>query len=629
MVPASIVSGMRPLGFDGLVLVATLVVTIWCTVSVRRERLQLSLESEASLPIGVAPPPDEGASSSQTAGILAGLRTFAASARALCRITWTVPALLVVLAATGQISSAPGRTAHAGIAVVLAAALGALLLQRVSDRRHWIERDWRTPARTGIGVALIVAAHLIARASDPVLLRFALSGVLERRLHVAIDNLDNVLLGVISAVVGGILVSRGIALTKSGRVKDSDAALSVPPRMRDLIRRGGRRPLAAAGALLAAVCWRLADGRSAPWEVVAWIGGLVLLTFAAHACDRAAGTPVTLGLARIDIVALLGLIASGLAVGVFRLATAPDSLMGDEGAFWTTALEIARGRQHPSIFGLGVYSFPVFSSYGQAAVLRVTGENLWGWRFGSALPAVLGVVPTYLLAKELFGRRVAATSGTLLVTTPFFLAFARLGYNNAQSILPVTLTLFLAYAGLQRRSALFLCGAGIAAGFGFSTFTAARLGLVVVALFFGRLALMRRMDRRTADAPADGLPALGVVFATAWAATAAPFLLYGNATDPVTLRVKLLESAFPNAFYARSIFPDAELFRDHAPFVIDGQTFFFRPDLYGILIGRGVVRTLLSFNMGGLVHEHFIVGALAGPLGAVLLAIGIAVAVAR
>jgi hypothetical protein len=43
-----------------------------------------------------------------------------------------------------------------------------------------------------------------------------------------------------------------------------------------------------------------------------------------------------------------------------------------------------------------------------------------------------------------------------MLVTPYFIAFERLGYNNSQSIAPVTLSLYLLHVGLKRGSALYL-----------------------------------------------------------------------------------------------------------------------------------------------------------------------------
>jgi hypothetical protein len=110
---------------------------------------------------------------------------------------------------------------------------------------------------------------------------------------------------------------------------------------------------------------------------------------------------------------------------------------------------------------------------------------------------------------------------------------------------------------------------------------------------------------------------------------AAPLVIYGSSNFPVESRSKTLEAVFPNLVYARSLYSDAALFRDHGPITIDQSQFFFRPDLYVAMIGRGFFESAMAFVNKSFIHEHFIAAPLSGPIGGVLLAVGIGAALSR
>jgi 4-amino-4-deoxy-L-arabinose transferase-like glycosyltransferase len=83
----------------------------------------------------------------------------------------------------------------------------------------------------------------------------------------------------------------------------------------------------------------------------------------------------------------------------------------------------------------------------------------------------------------------------LMVVNPYFLAFARLGYNNSQSLFPVTLAVYFLVIGLKNKNRFFLWLAGISAGLGFYTYFAAWLGLVILVLVFLSFFLRRSIDK--------------------------------------------------------------------------------------------------------------------------------------
>lgn len=534
--------------------------------------------------------------------------------------TVVVAAAAFLLIATGELRLRTDGSTRWKLLLALLGLAGACLLA-LPPRWLALGESFRRTARLVDGVLLIVAAQLMATTQRPVLahLRFAERAGAYFKLD--FNSVDNVLIGLTLFVLGAGVIATGRAPNE--QIVAAPAVEAAPTSTRARSRAMGWLGLAAVLLVLPLV--DLHRGRYHEWELISWLGALACLAAAARFADRARGISERITVDWRDAAMIACWLAVGGAVGVHDLATVPNSIWGDEGRFWETAAAIARGEFHPSIFEAGVYSFPMLSSYVQAWLMRATEISLWGWRFSSLAPALLAVIPVTLLAKEMFDRRVAFLAGGLLVTSPYFLAFARIGYNNSQALLPVALAMYLMHVGVRRSSALLMTLAGMSAGAGFYVYGGGRVALLIAPVYFAALAVERWRGRssvvRLAPAMAE--------FLVGCAAVAAPLMIYGAAVYPVDLRAKTLEAVFPNIQYARVFYSDAQLFRDHGPIVIDQSTLFYRPDLYVALIGRGVVESAMAFVSRAFVHEHYIASPLAGPVGAVLLSIGIGASLRR
>jgi 4-amino-4-deoxy-L-arabinose transferase-like glycosyltransferase len=451
---------------------------------------------------------------------------------------------------------------------------------------------------------------------------------LNTRYQLGLPNADNVLLALGLLICGGGLCAYGL------RGDDRTGPERKPERTVPSIQWSDRLPLALLGLgamLLGLLLWqvRAVDNRLLS---ASWLAVLTIFALSGYLLDRRAAVRLAPTFDRRDLALLAAICGFGLAVGTYQLDRFPDILIPDEQEFWLAAKTIADGAITPPIFGFGIFSYPILGSLYQAWVLQLFGPSLWSWRFSSVLAAVAAAPPTYLLARELFTRRVAVLSTALMLVTPFFLAFERLGYNNAQAILPVVLALYLLYAGWQRGSLLYLVLSGIAAGLGFYTYTAARLGFVAALAFLAAVALARwrAQPELAARRSAAVAFALWAAFVLGWAATALPHIVYGSLTSPLDLRSKTIQTVFANSVYAERYYTDDQLYRDHPRIQIDDGTFFYRPDLYAELLFRGTVRSLLVFQHDAFLTDHFIVAPLAGPatvpfysLGMVQLLIGI------
>ncbi len=185
---------------------------------------------------------------------------------------------------------------------------------------------------------------------------------------------------------------------------------------------------------------------------------------------------------RIELAGLAALLLVALIVRGVDLEHIPANLGGDEGTQGAAALALVR----PPLgnpFSTGWFTVPTMSFLAYGLSMRVFGESVAGLRALSALVGTLTVLTTFLLARELWGRRVAWLAAVLLTCSHFHVHFSRLGSNQIADGLFVTLALWLLWRGLRSRQAIYFALAGAVVGLGWYGYFGARLVGVIVALY--------------------------------------------------------------------------------------------------------------------------------------------------
>jgi len=365
---------------------------------------------------------------------------------------------------------------------------------------------------------------------------------------------------------------------------------------------------------------QLARHQHHPFLFWLWLGTLFWLSHLFWLWDRRTGANLSPGLERSDLAWMAGLFTLALIVAAFALGDIPNVLIPDEGSFWEVARAIALGEYRPSFFDFGVYTFPVASSIYQGWVMRLAGVDLWGWRFTSVLAAAAATLPLYLLGRAWFGRRVAISAILIMIANPYFLIYARLGYNNAQALFPVTLSLYLWLKALQKSSFFYLWLAGIVAGLGLYTYPAAWLAMLVIAISAAVLWLMHKMTFRR-------LLITGGILIIATAMLFGPRLAYGMSGEHSnSFAFKLLETTFANSFYARAYYGEADLFHSTPPIQLAGIELYYEPVVYYEMLTRGLIRTALVLFDPFIHQERFMVAPFAGVVTPAFFLIGLVIA---
>jgi 4-amino-4-deoxy-L-arabinose transferase-like glycosyltransferase len=153
----------------------------------------------------------------------------------------------------------------------------------------------------------------------------------------------------------------------------------------------------------------------------------------------------------VEIGVLLSILAAAAFVRFVRLDAVPPGMTHDEAAFGAEAELILAG-ERPLYFALGYGHEPLYA-YLVAGVFMVLGRTLFALRVTSALCGLLVVLMTYLLARRMFGLRVAWITAAWMAVAFWPLSLSR------QALRAITLPMlwlpaaWLFWEGLRASSA--------------------------------------------------------------------------------------------------------------------------------------------------------------------------------
>lgn len=169
----------------------------------------------------------------------------------------------------------------------------------------------------------------------------------------------------------------------------------------------------------------------------------------------------------------------------------PYAFVNDEGAVGREGLRILRG-EWGNLFAVGWASQPRWSFVPAAASVALFGNTVFAVRLVSAIGGALAVVFVYLLAREMFGRRVGFLAAAFLLALPVHIHFSRLGVNNANDAMLSALVLWLVWRAVRRGRISGYLWAGLAAGFTVYSYVGSRLVPALAVGTLGYVALRQR-----------------------------------------------------------------------------------------------------------------------------------------
>jgi hypothetical protein len=198
----------------------------------------------------------------------------------------------------------------------------------------------------------------------------------------------------------------------------------------------------------------------------------------------------------VELAGLAALLLVALAVRAVDLEHIPANVGGDEGTWGMESLAMLDGRL-ANPFGVRWFAFPSMSFLAWGLSMRLFGETVAGLRALSALLGAASVLTTFLLARELWGRRIAWLAAILLACGHYHVHYSRMAVNNIADALFVTLALWYLVRGLRSQRPYHFALAGAVMGLGWYGYFGARLLGVVVALYLAwRVVAERRFLAR-------------------------------------------------------------------------------------------------------------------------------------
>jgi 4-amino-4-deoxy-L-arabinose transferase-like glycosyltransferase len=251
-----------------------------------------------------------------------------------------------------------------------------------------------------------------------------------------------------------------------------------------------------------------------PYQVVCLINSMVIAILA----TVAAGTSSLMISAKVAVIAwglgiLLAVIGSwrrdapaakfpagavswALLVGAFAfllrflwVGQIPLVLTGDEGSTGLDALGFINGGVN-NLFGIfGWHPFPSLYFFIESISVEFLGRTVVALRLPSALAGALTVSGLYLVARAMYGHRVAIVSAAFLAAMHYAVQFSRLAVMNIWDGLWFVVTLGALWYGWKtgRRAAWILAGVGLGLGQYFYATGRTMLAVIVVWLILATI----------------------------------------------------------------------------------------------------------------------------------------------
>lgn len=216
---------------------------------------------------------------------------------------------------------------------------------------------------------------------------------------------------------------------------------------------------------------------------------------------------------RLKIWILTFILFVSLFFRMYQLTDHPFPWSGDEASVGVDARRILAG-EVTDYFEAGWSGQPNWSFVPTMLSEIIFGQNILAVRMVSALEGFLAVLALFLLARELFGFRIAALAAGFLAVFPFHLQFSRIGVNNIVDSLTVGVVLWLVYRAVRTDRASSYLWAGLATGLTFYTYVGSRLVMALAFLVLLYTIIHRRGYLRTHLAQL-GIFLFGLVVASA------------------------------------------------------------------------------------------------------------------
>ena len=194
---------------------------------------------------------------------------------------------------------------------------------------------------------------------------------------------------------------------------------------------------------------------------------------------------------RYELLLVIAVMLMAAFFRFYRIEAAPPGLQHDEVFQGNFAIRILNG-EWPIFFDLNGGEEPLYM-YLVALSFLIFGRTLFAIRIVSILCGLVHLVFSYLLARQLFGQRVALLAIAGLAVSFWHIFDSRVGLRPISLPMMQAIGYYLFWLGLQRGGKRWFLGAGLFLGGAFYTYTSGPLVLATL-LFFALYLLVLQRD---------------------------------------------------------------------------------------------------------------------------------------
>ncbi len=191
---------------------------------------------------------------------------------------------------------------------------------------------------------------------------------------------------------------------------------------------------------------------------------------------------------RAELSIILSVVTTAFLIRFIDVELHPYSFINDEGQMGSGGGCILQGNC-ANFFSLGWAYQPRLAFFPYAINIALLGRTGMAVRLVSVITGTLSVLAVYLLAREVFDKKIAWLSSIILSILPVHIHFSRTGVDNIIDSLTAPLLLWLLFRGAKRGSRLSFLAAGIIAGLCLYTYPGSLLAVALGCGTIGYIAL--------------------------------------------------------------------------------------------------------------------------------------------
>jgi 4-amino-4-deoxy-L-arabinose transferase-like glycosyltransferase len=189
---------------------------------------------------------------------------------------------------------------------------------------------------------------------------------------------------------------------------------------------------------------------------------------------------------------LLAAIGLGFAFRLYQIGSLPFGVWFDEAQNGLVARQILDDSSYRPVFVGGLTQLPALFFYVFAAAIKLIGHGVLALRSVTTAAGILTLFFVYLLARELFDRRVAVLATFFLAVMRWHVNFSRFAMHGVFAPLFMAATFYFLARGLKGKGPWNFFAAGVMAGVGLQGYFSFLLVPFIVVLYLVHHAIFQR-----------------------------------------------------------------------------------------------------------------------------------------